>query len=136
MEIVKRLLPVDAPSSDGTVYPKDVVEDGVMHFVRRLEKNSECIAGEARQPLREEREVDRWQIINPKWVSHIVKHLWIEDGWLLVKLKLLGRYREAAEEGMEWDVIPRAIGRVEKGVATAFHVITVDLAYHEDSVEE
>ena len=133
MEIVKRLLPLDIPSKDGTVYPKDIVNDGVIHFVKRLQENGECIAGEATQPTQED---DRWQIINPKWVSHIVKHLWIENGWLLVKLKLLGKYREAAEAGVDWEVIPRAFGRVEKGTATAFHIITVDLAYYENPVEE
>lgn len=133
MEIIERLMPLDVPSEDGTIYPKDIVEDGVMHFVRRMGENNECIAGEARQP---EEKGERWQVINPRWISHIIKHLWIENGWLLVKLKLLGKYREAAEEGMEWKVTPRAFGIVEKGVATSFHLITVDLAYREHAVDE
>jgi hypothetical protein len=112
------------------------VEDGIMHFVKRLGSNNQCIAGEATQPEQQSEGSDRWQIINPKWISHIVKHLWIENGYLLVKLKLLGRYREAAEAGMEWNVTPRAIGIIEKGVATSFHLITVDLAYREQPIEE
>ena len=130
MEIIRRLIPLDRPSEeDGTIYPKDIVEDGLMHFVQRLQDNNECIAGEARQPIQKD---DRWQIIDPRWVSHVVKHMWVENGWLLAKVKLIGRYREAAEEGLEWNLVPRAFGRVDKGVATAFHVITVDLAYREE----
>jgi len=137
MEIVQRVMPLDIPSEDGTIYPKDIVEDGILHFVKRLGSNNECIAGESKQPEQQSDDGgDRWQIINPRWISHVVKHLWIENGYLLVKLKLLGKYREAAEEGMEWNVTPRAVGIIEKGVATSFHLITVDLAYREHPIEE
>lgn len=130
MEIIRRLIPLDKPcEEDGTIYPKDIVEEGVMHFVERLRTNNECIAGEARQPIQKG---DRWQVIDPRWVSHLVKHLWIENGHLLAKVHLLGKYKEAAEAGMDWELVPRAFGRVEKGEATAFHIITVDLAYREE----
>ena len=129
MEQLVTLLPLDVPDpSTGVIFPTAIIEDAVMRFNKRIE-DSGGVLGEC--GLVQE-EGDRFASIMMQNVSHVVKHMWIDNGLLMAKIKLIGKYADLAEEiGAEFVGAPRAFGDIDHGpqqkVCTEYTIITVDI---------
>ncbi len=128
MEILVELIKVDTVDPiTGYIYPRNITLGAIDSVEKRIQRNNGILGEEI--PASEE----KCEYINPATASHLVKHLWIEGGTLRAKLKLVGKYREMAEAGIEFGGFLRMFHAVGKdGVTvTAMTIITVDLMYIE-----
>lgn len=134
MEQLIQLLRLDEPDLDGNIYPQAVVNSAVQKFEERIQKYN-GVMGECSIPndLQMAQNPDvRFVSIDLGRVSHIVRHVWIENKTLMCKIKLLGKYAQLAElMDVEFLAVPRAGGEMDgvKGrlVCTNYSLVTVDL---------
>lgn len=135
MEQLIDLLPLDVFTDGGAYYPLSVVEEAAYDFNKRIEARNGTM-GECNVP-----DIKDWQgppetrymQIDLSRVSHIVRNMWIDGGYLRCKVFLLGKYAELARElNFDYLGIPRATGATnEQGVCTKYTLITVDLSLPE-----
>lgn len=130
MEQLISLLPIDVCTDSKHIYPRTIIEEAIKEFNGRVAKG---VAGECSIPPVHDwggEPSERYGSVDLQRVSHIVKHVWIDDGWLMCKVHLLGKFAELANElDIHYQGIPRATGTMtEEGVCTKYTLITVDLA--------
>ena len=110
------------------IYPLEVMTPAVGEFSKIIKNNNDGILGECSPPPNNPT-VERSSSIDLQRVSHIVKHIWIDGKIVKTKLKLVGKYAELYNSGVDFTVIPRLLGKVVEGVAEKIQFITLDLAY-------
>lgn len=138
MEQLIDLLELDKMTSDGVIYPTAVVAKAVAAFEERIKKDG-GVLGECSPPQNTqyaETPDVRYQSIDTNRVSHIVRHVWIDNKLLKCKVKLLGRYAEILDlMTLSFHGIPRAVGTMEgsdtQKVCTDYTLITVDLSLND-----
>lgn len=116
-------------------YPRDVIIDALNDFRSRLLDKNESIPGEFQIPPIEEIEITpkRLTIIMLDRISHFVKAIWIQDDTVYAKIKLIGKYADLANHGVEFSVFPRALGNIdEDNRCNSYKLVTLDLC---DSAE-
>ncbi len=127
MEQLIKLLPLDCYLDNGCFYPADVLTAAVDEF---NERNKETpMVGECESPPNAT--TDRYVRIDWSKVSHIIRHVWIDDSHIQCKVHLLGHYAELARElDFDYRGVPRATGvtNEESGVCSKYTLITIDLA--------
>lgn len=141
MEILVEALKLDEEleSFNHKLYPKEVVVKAVEDFNARLNAH-EGVIGEC-QPVPD----DLIFYINPASASHVVKGCWIEGNTVVAKLKLVGKYREMADTGIQFKGALRTFDVGEKGegadgkhsfsgpgIVAKTTIVTVDLIYREE----
>lgn len=138
MEMLTIVMELDKPAA-GVTYPLEVVTPAVAEFSKTIQQNGDGIIGECNSPAvlgTSDEAVERSSSIDPCHASHIVKHIWVEGKVVKAKLKLIGKYAELFDLGVDFTVIPRLLGKVEEGVAKHIRFITLDLAYVVEKVKE
>ena len=133
MEQLIPLLYLDVPTEpSGVIYPVGAVNDACKEFEELIEEHGGVPGEYGRPPIdTSNAPTNRYQAIDLTNVSHIVKHVWTENGVLMCKVHLLRHYAEMAEHlGFEYRGIPRAVGVTDEklGMCTKYTLITVDIA--------
>lgn len=126
MEQLVEVLKIDLPTSTGVIFPREEVVQAVEEFRNRLEARDHVIPGEWDLPI----SPNIYHLITPEKVSHLVQGMWIEGDVVKAKIKLLGRFAELAEEGVQFSAIPRVLGEIKNKQASNMRIATVDLLYH------
>ena len=130
MEQLIDLLPLDCYLDNGCFYPAEVLQSAVEEFNERTKDHP--MMGECTIPSI--MDMERYVRIDISRVSHIVRHVWVDDGYVKCKIQLLGHYAELARElDFDYKGIPRATGVTaeDSGVCSKYTLITVDLALPE-----
>lgn len=138
MEQLIDLLRIDELDEVGVIYPAALMRKAVADFEERINL-TEGVLGECSPPVGAQFDNSpdmRYMSIDMGRVSHIVRHVWIEQNWMKCKVKLLGQYAEIRNlMPVTFDGIARASGLVEgvpgELVCTAYTLITVDLSMKE-----
>jgi len=128
MEILVKLIEVDTPDPiTGFTYPRGLALEAIDVVEKRIIRNDGILGEEL--PACEE----LCEYINPAHASHVVKHMWISGDTVMAKLKLIGKYREMAEVGVEFGGFLRFFQSLEEDNVTvsSMVIITVDLMYRE-----
>ena len=137
MEQLMQILLLDTPDANGVIYPTGVIETACFEFEKRLKEGRGGILGECGIPTGINWDGDpsgRYMEIDLSRASHIVRHVWVEDGKLNCKVQLLSKYAEIADLlNVDFYGIPRSTGAFEAGskVCSTYTLITVDLALPE-----
>lgn len=126
MEQIIELFPVESHEA-GNYYPLVVIEEAIDEIEKRIAEDG-GVVGEMGIPLPAD-DPARIGSIDYSRVSHVVQHVWIDNGMVMCKVRLLGKYSELREiMGVEFSGIPRAFGQIgDDGVCTKYTLITVDL---------
>lgn len=135
MEQIVTVLQLDSSGKNGVFYPRSVIIDALDDFRSRLLDRNESIPGEFQIPPIEEIEIasKRLTTIMLDRISHFVKAIWIQGDTVYAKIKLVGKYADLANNGVEFSVFPRALGNVdENNRCNAYKLVTLDLC---DSAE-
>lgn len=128
MEILVKLIKVNTlDPTTGYIYPKALTLNAIELVEKRIQRNNAILGEEI--PASEE----NCEYINPADASHLVKHMWIDGDTVMAKLKLVGKYREMAEAGIEFGGFLRMFHSLSEDnvTANAITIITVDLMYVE-----
>ncbi len=126
MEMLTIVMELDKLDND-IIYPLEVVTPAVAEFSKIIRNNDECILGECSPP--KDPTLERSASIDLQRVSHIVKHISLDGKIVKAKLKLVGKYAELYNLGVDFTVIPRLLGKITEGVAEKIQFITLDLGY-------
>lgn len=133
MEQLIPILPLDVPIRDGgPVYPTSVVEDAVHEFEKRIEGKGGQL-GECGLPPDVDLSAEpsmRYYGVDLLRASHIVRHVWIDNGVLTCKVHLFSKFAEMAQLlNFDWNGIPRAVGEYDAAgqICTKYTLITVDI---------
>ncbi len=138
MELMVQVLKLGEPveRKNSKLYTEEVMTRAVEEFERRIQANHEAIPGECFPPPD-----DLVSLLNMANASHVVKHCYIKNGWVVAKLKLVGKYKELAEQGVHFGGVLRTYDIDENGkpvitgpVAKCV-IITVDLQYYEEDFD-
>lgn len=140
MEQIVKVLHLDLVGNDDVVYPRDVILDALDDFKNRLRDNGESIPGECPVPLFKDVEsvVAQQRLMSIMWsnVSHFVKSIWIDGDTVYAKINLIGKYADLALNGVEFAVLPRAVGNIDKdNKCSNYKLITLDLSDFHQLVE-
>lgn len=135
MEQLIDILPIDSYTVTGHYYPLIVIEEAVAEFTERVKERNGTL-GECTVPELADWSgppESRYMQVDMSKVSHIVRHVWIDNSVLRCKVHLLGKYAEIAKEmNLDFLGVPRATGVTdEQGICTKYTLITVDLALPE-----
>lgn len=126
---------LDTPDDLGVVYPSPVVLDAVREVENTIrESDIEGIFGEQSPP-----DYDHgagipsdYSVIDISRISHLVKHMWVENKTLMCKIKLMKEFVEMEKNDYPIAGLVRATGILdENNVCTSFSIITVDLVISE-----
>ncbi len=133
MEILVDLIVADEPCPyTGIIYPKPVLVKAIEEFEVRIKRNA-VIPGEHTPPP-----MELANTINQDHISHVVKHLWLQGNQVIAKLKLVGKFAELANAGLDYKGYLRAFySRTsnDSPVAETCQIVTVDLQYQEEKDE-
>jgi len=126
MEQIVELLVVDKPDPSGIIYPRSIVETGIIDINRRITEK-EGVLGECGIPVIVDggRSVVSIDLVR---ASHIVKYVWIKNDIVCAKIFLLSKYAEIADQlKIDFLGVPRAIGEISGKLCTMYNLVTVDI---------